>query len=220
MKAFKIIIVFSLTLTAVLHADYKLIWSDEFDDAAIDSNTWKKEVNPGVAYNAHEKQFYTDTDDNSFIKDGTLVIRAQKEDYIINDYTSARLNTYGNFGLTYGKIEAKIKTASGEGLRCKLFMLPEELVYGAWARSGQIDIMETQGAHPDRVKGGIYHGGQGHYNAYSGQEHVADNVDLSDDFPHLYCRVATLRNPLVYRWPALCHAKPMEQFFGRVPGSI
>ncbi|MHC5091761.1 MAG: family 16 glycosylhydrolase [Planctomycetota bacterium] len=185
MKAFKIIIVFSLTLTAVLHADYKLIWSDEFDGEAIDSNTWKKEVNPGVAYNAQQKQYYTDTDDNSFIKDGTLVIRAQKEDYIINDYTSARLNTYGNFGLKYGKIEARIKTASGEGLRCKLLMLPEELVYGAWARSGQIDIMETHGAHPDRVKGGIFHGGQGHYNASSGREHTADGIDLSDDF-HIY----------------------------------
>ncbi|MHC4783053.1 MAG: glycoside hydrolase family 16 protein, partial [Planctomycetota bacterium] len=181
-KVFCIVLLLSLVFTASLRADYKLVWSDEFDGASIDSGTWKKEVNPGVTYNAHQKQFYTDKDDNSFIKDGTLVIRAQKEDYIINDYTSARLNTYGNFGLKYGKIEAKVKTASGEGLRCKLFMLPEELVYGAWARSGQIDIMETQGAHPDRVKGGIYHGGQGHYNAYSGQEHVADNVDLSDDF--------------------------------------
>ncbi|MHC5137030.1 MAG: glycoside hydrolase family 16 protein, partial [Planctomycetota bacterium] len=184
-KVFCIVLLLSLVFTASLRADYKLVWSDEFDGASIDSGTWKKEVNPGVTYNAHQKQFYTDKDDNSFIKDGTLVIRAQKEDYIINDYTSARLNTYGNFGLTYGKIEAKIKTASGEGLRCKLLMLPEELVYGAWARSGQIDIMETQGAHPDRVKGGIFHGGQGHYNAYSGREHVADDVDFSEDF-HIY----------------------------------
>ncbi|MHC5158230.1 MAG: glycoside hydrolase family 16 protein, partial [Planctomycetota bacterium] len=174
-----------MMFSAPLKADYKLIWSDEFDAAVIDTETWKAETNPGVVYNAHEKQFYTDRDENRFIKDSKLMIRAQKESYIINDYTSARLNTFGKFGLGYGKIEARIKTASADGLRCKLFMLPEKLEYGAWSRSGQIDIMETQGANPDRVKGGIFHGGQGHYNQYSGGEFAADGADLSKDY-HLY----------------------------------
>ena len=96
------------------------------------------------------------------------MIRACKEPYVINDYTSARLNTHGKFAFEYGKIQARMKTASGQGLRCKLFMLPEKLEYGAWARSGQIDVMETSGPNPHSVKGGIVHGGQGHYNEYSG----------------------------------------------------
>lgn len=184
-KRFYSILLFILIFSAGSQADYKLIWSDEFDNTVIDKDTWQAEINPGVVYNAHEKQFYTDRSDNHFTKDGKLVIRAQKESYIINDYTSARLNTFSKFGLQYGKIEARIKTASADGLRCKLFMLPEKLEYGTWARSGQIDIMETQGANPDRIKGGIFHGGQGHYNKYTGGEYVSKGTDLSEDY-HIY----------------------------------
>ena len=171
-KVFSFIILFATMFSASLRADYKLVWAEEFDNTVIDKGVWKPETNPGVVYNSHQKQYYTDRHDNSFIKDGKLIIRAHKEHYIINDYTSAKLNTYGNFGLRYGKIQARVKTASGNGLRCKMFMLPENLEYGAWACSGQIDIMETQGANPDRVKGGIFYGGQGHYNKYSGREYV------------------------------------------------
>ncbi|MBN1764891.1 MAG: family 16 glycosylhydrolase [Sedimentisphaerales bacterium] len=184
-KIFSFILLFAMIFAPSLYAEYKLIWSDEFDQTEMDSDIWKAETNPGVVYNAGQKQFYTDRQSNRFIKDGKLVIRAQKEHYIINEYTSARLNTYGKFGLRYGKIQARIKTASGNGLRCKLFMLPEKLEYGAWARSGQIDIMETQGANPDRVKGGIFYGGQGHYNNYSGGEFAPERVDFSKNY-HIY----------------------------------
>ena len=64
-------------------------------------------------------------------------------------------------------------------------MLPENLEYGTWARSGQIDIMETQGANPDHIKGGIFHGGQGHYSKYSGREYVSEDIDFSTDY-HTY----------------------------------
>ena len=37
-----------------------------------------------------------------------------------------------------------------------MFMLPEKLEYGAWARSGQIDVMETAGPTPAVVKGGSF----------------------------------------------------------------
>lgn len=183
--------------SASLKADYSLIWSDEFDRTVIGKETWKAETNPGVVYNAQEKQFYTDRQSNCFIKDGKLILRAQKEHYSINDYTSARLNTLGGFGLCYGKIEARIKTASGNGLQCKFFMLPEKLDYGAWARSGQIDIMETQGINPGGVKSGIFHGGQGHFNKYSGQEYAPpESIDFSKDY-HIY---AVEWQPCEIRW--------------------
>ena len=184
-KVFSYIVLFVAMYSASLRADYKLVWAEEFDNSVIDKGVWKPETNPGVVYNSHQKQYYTDRHDNSFIQDGKLIIRAQKEHHIINDYTSARLNTYENFGLRYGKIQARIMTAGGKGLRCKMFMLPENLEYGAWACSGQIDIMETQGANPDRVKGGIFHGGQGHYNKYSGREYVPEGIDFSEDY-HIY----------------------------------
>ena len=180
------VVVLPAVLSAgVATAEYQLIWSDEFNGGDIDHKTWQAETNPGVVYDARQKQFYTNNRENSFVKAGQLVIRARKESYSINDYTSARLNTYGKFGCRYGKIEARIKTASGQGLRCKLLLLPEKLLYGTWARSGQIDVMETEGAHPGSVKAGIFHGGQGHFHEYSGGKYAPDDRDFSADF-HVY----------------------------------
>lgn len=168
-----------------LRADYELLWSDEFDGAIIDDQTWQAETNPGVVFNAHHRQFYTDRRENSFVRDGKLIIQARQEPYVINEFTSARLNTYGKFACRYGRVEARIKTASGRGIRCKMFMLPEKLEYGAWARSGQIDVMETAGPNPGQVRGGIFHGGQGHYNDYSGGVYAAEEIDLAKDY-HVY----------------------------------
>ena len=184
-RAAKWVVLGVLVFSTVLRADYKLFWADEFDGEAIDSSIWQADINPGVVYNSHQRQFYTDRSENSYINDGNLVIQARNEHYVINDYTSARLSTYGKFGFRYGKIEARVKTASAQGVRCKIFMLPEKLEYGTWARSGQIDIMETAGANPDSVKGGIFHGGQGHSSEYSGQVYALGDADLSKDY-HVY----------------------------------
>lgn len=70
-----------LVFSTVLMADYKLFWAEEFDDAVIDSSIWQAEVNPGMVYNSHQRQFYTDRSDNSFIKDGNLVIQARKDSF-------------------------------------------------------------------------------------------------------------------------------------------
>ena len=102
-KVFNLIFCFVMLFSASLKADYKLVWSEEFDQIKIDADIWNAETNPGVVYGAHQQQFFTDRKNNSFIKDGKLTIRAQKEHYVINDYTSARLNTYGTFGVVLRK---------------------------------------------------------------------------------------------------------------------
>lgn len=78
-----VVILSTVSRAAVIAADYKLLWSEEFDDAIIDNGTWQAETNPGVIYNAREKQFYTDRSENAFIRAGQLVIQARKEPYVI-----------------------------------------------------------------------------------------------------------------------------------------
>ena len=73
LKTFNIVLLLALLIPASLIADYKLIWSEEFDRNTIATDTWTAEENPGVVYNAHEKQFYTDRKENCFIKGGKLV---------------------------------------------------------------------------------------------------------------------------------------------------
>ncbi|KNC79253.1 hypothetical protein SARC_08348 [Sphaeroforma arctica JP610] len=52
-----------------------LIWSDEFDGAAIDQGKWGYDILPAYKYN-NELQEYTSASANSFVKDGLLHISA------------------------------------------------------------------------------------------------------------------------------------------------
>ncbi len=175
-------------------AKWKLVWSDEFSQAEIDHSKWNfetgnwivdKDGNPVAAgWGNNEKQFYTDKNENAFVKDGKLVIRAKKEQasdqFGTYDYTSAKLTTKGTFSKTYGRYEMRAKLPTGKGLWPAFWMLPEEDRYGGWAASGEIDIMESWGSQPDKVAGTIHYGETWPNNKYTGKDyHFAegDGID-------------------------------------------
>ena len=56
-------------------SDWELVWSDEFDGNSIDDDNWTHEVNCDGGGN-NESQCYTDSEDNSFVSDGSLKIVA------------------------------------------------------------------------------------------------------------------------------------------------
>ncbi|WP_214731176.1 carbohydrate binding domain-containing protein [Exiguobacterium sp. s195] len=175
-------------------AKWKLVWSDEFSKAEIDHSKWNfetgnwivdKDGNPVAAgWGNNEKQFYKDKNENAFVKDGKLVIRAKKEQasdqFGTYDYTSAKLTTKGTFSKTYGRYEMRAKLPTGKGLWPAFWMLPEEDRYGGWAASGEIDIMESWGSQPDKVAGTIHYGETWPNNKYTGKDyHFAegDGID-------------------------------------------
>ena len=58
----------------------------------------------------------------------------------------------------YGRVEARIQLPYGQG--CTAFwMLPTDWVYGGWAASGEIDIMELVGHEPNIGDGTLHYGG-------------------------------------------------------------
>ncbi|BFZ65356.1 hypothetical protein YB2330_006522 [Saitoella coloradoensis] len=61
---------------------------------------------------------------------------------------SARLNTKGKYAIKYGKVEVTAKLPAGDWMWPAIWMMPTEDVYGAWPRSGEIDIMESKGNAP------------------------------------------------------------------------
>ena len=90
-------------------SDWNLVWSDEFDGAAIDANKWTHEVNCDGGGN-QEKQCYTDNDENSFVSDGTLKIVALPAQAGADlPYTSARIVTRNKADFAYGRFEVKAK---------------------------------------------------------------------------------------------------------------
>jgi beta-glucanase (GH16 family) len=139
---------------------WNLVWSDEFDGNAIDGSKWVHEVDCNGGGN-NEYQCYTSRSENSVVRDGKLIITAKHEHYTANgqtrDYTSARLR--GLQAWKYGKVSASIKLPNGKHLWPAFWMLPQDNVYGQWAASGEIDIMEAKGERINSSSSALHFGG-------------------------------------------------------------
>ena len=94
--------------------DWRLVWSDEFDGTAINSDNWTHEVNCLGGGN-QEKQCYTDTAENSFVSDGMLkIVAKQAAEGAEQPYTSARMTTQNKVDIQYGRIEMRAKLPKGQ----------------------------------------------------------------------------------------------------------
>ena len=124
---------------------YELYWHDEFDGDKLDTKTWSIEIHKPGWVN-HELQEYVISDDNIFLRDGKLVIKAIKsvDEHGITHYTSGRMNTNYAMTFTYGKVTVGAKVPKGKGLWPAAWMMPASMAeYGQWPLSGEIDIMEV-----------------------------------------------------------------------------
>ncbi|NSL86295.1 family 16 glycosylhydrolase [Chitinophaga sp. Mgbs1] len=119
-------------------AAWQLVWSDEFNGTGVDGSKWQFETGPNTSNN--EKQYYQAA--NAAVTNGNLVITARKQTVNGWPYTSARLNTAGRFTTRYGRVEARIKLASGQGLWPAFWMLGNNIGDVGWPKCGEIDIME------------------------------------------------------------------------------
>lgn len=64
---------------------------------------------------------------------------------VINPVRSARLSTRNSVNIRYGKVEIVAKLPTGDWLWPQITLLPVNETYGAWPRSGQIDILTARG---------------------------------------------------------------------------
>ncbi len=174
-----------LLSTASFAQTWNMVWDDEFNGTEIDQTKWQHEVN-GQGGGNNELQYYTARDTNSFIQDGKLVIRALKETYTGPDgtrqYTSARLRTLHKGDWKFGRFRIKAKLPFGQGLWPAIWMLPSDWVYGGWAASGEIDIMELLGQDNTKVYGTLHYGGTWPNNTHTGSYYVLPSGNFSDDF--------------------------------------
>ena len=138
-----------------------IVWQDEFDKESLDLTKWSREIG-GHGWGNNELQFYTDSDSNSYVENGNLILKAQVVPQGIGSskglryYSSARLRTYGKGDWKYGRIEVKAKVASGQGIWPAIWMLPTDWLFGGWPSSGEIDIMEHVGYDLGVVHGSVH----------------------------------------------------------------
>lgn len=139
---------------------YTLIWNDEFNGDSLNTDIWSiTKRQPGVT-NA-ELQEYTDSQDNVYVSDGRLTLKAIKTvDEKGNEYyTSGKVVTRKKKDFTYGKVVTRAKVPVGQGLWPAIWMMPTvETLYGTWPRGGEIDIMEILGHEPNIAHGTIHYG--------------------------------------------------------------
>ncbi|WP_353958573.1 glycoside hydrolase family 16 protein [Thalassotalea ponticola] len=197
------------------HDAWQLVWQDEFNNAQIDDSKWSFEVNCFGGGN-NEQQCYTDRKVNAYIDNGQLVINAQQETYsgpALHDdhpsyapttlrelpFTSARLRSKGKGDWRYGRFEIRAKLPFGQGSWPAIWMLPTDWVYGSWASSGEIDIMEAvnlkapsdaPGEEPNtpesRIHGTLHYGGVAPDNVYTGVGVKLPNLANPADGFHTY----------------------------------
>lgn len=177
-----------------------LVFSDEFEyEGNPDAQKWHHQVIPpnNGSWHNNELQHYTARTDNSFVSEGTLKIKALKEDYTYNgstkSYTSARLNA--KLAFTYGRIEVRAKLPSEAGTWPAIWTLGANVnetgnyfgdQYGSvgWPLCGEIDIMEQTGWDKNIIIS-HFHWGDLNTEEYKNEGGESPITDASSEF-HVY----------------------------------
>ena len=174
-----------LLCAAGLHAaQWKLIWSDEFNTPGLpDAKKWDYEE--GFVRNG-ELQYYTrKRAANAEVKGGSLIITGRKEKFPNSAYrpgstdwqrgrkdaryTAASLITRNKFSFRYGRIEVRAKLPRGKGVWPAIWTLGANRSVNRWPRCGEIDIMEYVGKDPHRVHANAHYAVNGKHRSKGGK---------------------------------------------------
>jgi beta-glucanase (GH16 family) len=189
-----LIILEALTECDIELDGFTLTFCDDFNEAenmnaqGVDIDKWGYQNGNGVEYGIPgwgngEQQYYRE--ENSYVEDGFLFIEAKLETYGGNAYTSSKLVTENKFYQAFGRFEARIKLPLGDGLWPAFWLMPQDDVYGGWAASGEIDIMEARGRLSREASGAIHYGGVWPNNTYQHGTHIFPQGEGIDTF-HVY----------------------------------
>lgn len=183
----------AIGLSSCTKSEWQLVWSDEFNDSALNTAYWNVEDNARGGGNA-ELQYYSPNnvsiEKHPLSGESCLVLTARREDYKNRPCTSARLNTQDKMTVCYGKVEARIAFPhTADGLWPAFWMLGNNLATDlgdnddvdrrlaelakegrvVWPKCGEIDICEM-GHHT-----GIENGTQDRY--FNGAAHWGESFN-------------------------------------------
>jgi beta-glucanase (GH16 family) len=127
--------------------DWTLIWADEFDGTALNTDNWTPEIGSG-GWGNNESQYYTGNSTNVSVYGGKLYITALEEQIADADYSSARLITRDKFEFQYGKLEARLQLPTGQGIWPAFWLLGANITEVGWPLCGEIDVMEHVNNEP------------------------------------------------------------------------
>ena len=177
-----------------------LVFYDEFEDeGSPDAEKWHHQVIPpnNGSWHNDELQHYTARTENSYVSDGTLKIKAIKEQYSYGastkSYTSARLNS--KYAFTFGRVEVRAKLPAAAGTWPAIWTLgancnetgsffEDQYGSGQWPGCGEIDIMEQTGWDKNTIIS-HFHWGDRNTGEYKNTGGTAPVANSSGEF-HVY----------------------------------
>jgi beta-glucanase (GH16 family) len=164
------------------YTNMKLVWADEFDGTALNSEFWSFETGNGSnGWGNNELQFYRTQ--NTSIQDGHLVITAKKEPFGGKEYTSSRIITKSKKEFRYGRVDIRAALPKGQGIWPALWMLGSNFDTVSWPACGEIDIMEMigGGGRENTVYGTVHWQNEGKNAKYEGKTTLSSGA-FSDQF--------------------------------------
>ncbi len=166
--------------TPTSYAGYKMVWADEFDSTALNSNNWVHEIG-ATGWGNNELQYYRE--ENTTVADGHLVITAKAQKFGSSNYTSSRIISKGKKAFKFGRVDIRAALPKGQGLWPALWMLGTNISSVAWPACGEIDIMELAGRIPNRVSSAVHYGANVSQHRYkTGVKYLSGNANFQDEF--------------------------------------
>jgi beta-glucanase (GH16 family) len=177
---------------------YQMIWNDEFDGNALNTNNWVFETGNGCpnlcGWGNNELQYYRTQ--NAWVEGGLLTIEARNESYQGSSYTSARIKTQGKKSFQYGRVDVRALLPKGQGIWPALWMLGNNITSVNWPSCGEIDIVELIGGieSDNTVHGTVHWYNDGH--VYAGGSHSLQTGIFANEY-HVF---SIIWDPTNIKW--------------------
>lgn len=176
MKKYLFFIILVSSFSFAQKEERKLVWQEDFNGNSLDLLVWNYELGDGCpnicGWGNNERQVYTK--DNHEIKDGFLIINTKKE---ANSYTSTRITTAQKKEFQYGRIEARAKVPTGNGIWPAFWMLGSNIKTVGWPKCGEIDILEYVGKEPKTVFTTL-HTEDSHGNSINSKKTIIPDIEI------------------------------------------
>lgn len=130
--------------TAASDDGYKLVWQENFNGDALNTEVWNVEINGDGGGNA-ELQYYSNG--SVKVRDGNLTLTARRKNINGKQFASGRVNTQGKMYFTHGKIEFRVWfPETKNGLWPAVWGLGQDYGEVGWPRCSEMDFVEMGNA--------------------------------------------------------------------------
>lgn len=161
---------------------WKLVWSDEFEGAALDTSKW--DIIDWTTPHNNERQAYHP--DQVTVSGGNLVLTAVDIPYGGKAYRSGKVES--KWTKQYGRWEVRAKLPRTQGTWPAIWLLPDGRQY-PWPTQGEIDIMENRGDKPTKITSAYHWGPSPRKRKFLSEKREISRSDRLVDFAegfHIY----------------------------------